>query len=220
MRDPSRLHDTWKSQLQSEVPDLARLYASSQQVFPDRSQVFRALSATEFEQVRVVLLGQDPYDAAGLADGLAFSQPGAINKRSALHRIFLNLERDDRTPFTRPPIGDLSPWADRGVLLLNVALTVVENTPKSHLAIWKPFTEAILRSLDDPDRGIAFILLGADAVDLATSVLQNVSADSFIRAAHPMAGYPGDERPFHVSRVFSEANDFLGSGDPIDWNLS
>ena len=50
--------------------------------------------------------------------------------------------------------------------------------------------------------------------------IQNVSADSFIRAAHPMAGYPGDERPFHVSRVFSEANDFLGSGDPIDWNLS
>ena len=167
-----------------------------------------------------MLLDQDPYDPPGLADGLAFSQPGAVNKRSALHRIFLNLERDVRTPFTRPAIGDLSLWANRGVLLLNTALTVVENTPKSHLAIWRPFTEGVLRSLDDPDREIAFMLLGANAVGLATSALQTVSAGSCIRAAHPTAGDPGDERPFHLSRVFSEANDVFGSNDPIDWNLS
>ena len=106
------------------------------------------------------------------------------------------------------------------MLLLNTALTVVEDTPKSHLALWNPLTEAILHHLDDPARRIAFILLGADAVELATFALRNAPADSLIRAAHPMAGDPGDERPFHTSRVFSEANDFLAPDAPIDWNLS
>jgi uracil-DNA glycosylase len=219
MNDDGILRGHWSSLLGAHVPDLDRIYSSSGRVFPERDRVLRAFSATPHEQVRVVLLGQDPYDTAGRADGLAFSQHGMIAKDSALHRIFLNLERDPEVSFSRPIRGDLTKWAHEGVLLLNAALTVVEDTAGSHLAIWKPFTRAVLRSLSDPSRKIVFILLGGDAVKLALPALKSVPIDRIVRAAHPMAGFPGNERPFHSAHVFSETNLALRPGDPVDWSL-
>lgn len=220
--DFSTLPTAWVDFLPSgvaDVPDLDALYAGPTTVLPSRRQVFRAFCATPPDRVRVVLLGQDPYPSAGMADGLAFSQPGVTNKGSALHRIFLNLTRDPKVPFTRPKTGDLTAWANEGVLLMNAALTVKEGLPKSHLDEWEGFTRAILRSLDDPQRTIAFILLGGDARDVALSALTAVPSESIIRAAHPMAGDPGQERPFHTAHVFSEANAFL-SDAPVHWDLA
>lgn len=217
--DHDTLHGQWASILGAHVPDLDRIYSSPERVFPDRGHVFRAFAATPHERTRVVLLGQDPYDTAGRADGLAFSQHGAVAKDSALHRMFLNLERDPDVSFSRPLDGDLTKWADEGVLLLNAALTVVEDTPGSHLAVWKSFTRAVLRSLCDPRRQIVFILLGGDAVRLALPAIRGVPTGRIIRAAHPVAGYPGNERPFHSTQVFSETNFALRPGAPVDWSL-
>ncbi len=219
MNDHGSLRGHWSSLLSAHVPDLDRIYSSSERVFPARDRVFRAFSATPHEKVRVVLLGQDPYDTAGRADGLAFSQRGPIAKDSALHRIFLNLERDPEVSFSRPVQGDLTKWAHEGVLLLNAALTVVEDTAGSHLAAWKSFTRAVLRSLSDPGRKIVFILLGGDAVKFGLPALKGVPIDRIIRAAHPMAGFPGNERPFHSAHVFSETNLALRPREPVDWSL-
>lgn len=111
--DDARLHGQLDSLLSRHVPDMDQIYSASARVLPDRDRVFRAFSATPYERARVVLLAQDPYDTAGRADGLAFSQPGPIEKDSALHRIFLNLERDPSISFSRPPRGDLAKWAER-----------------------------------------------------------------------------------------------------------
>lgn len=217
--DNANLPSDWASILDSSVPDLGAVYDSDVATFPERRFVFRAFWSTPLDQVRVVLLGQDPYDKAGLADGLAFSQSGPIDKKSALHRLFLNLERDKAISFSRPVSGDLAGWADQGVLLLNSALTVTENKPKSHLKLWEGFVETVLRHFDNPDGHVAFILLGGDAVDLALSQLGSTQPEAIIRAAHPMAGDPGKERPFHKAHVFSEANAFLGPERAVDWRL-
>jgi uracil-DNA glycosylase len=220
--DFSSLPSSWVNFLPtgaSDVPDLDKLFGGTETVLPDRSTVFRAFHATDPETVRVVLLGQDPYFKPGLADGLAFSQAGDVDKRSALHRIFLNLESDPNRNFIRPKTGDLSKWADDGVLLMNAALTVAENHPRSHLAHWASFTLAVLRNLGNSQQRIAFILLGADAIEIAMPVLTNAPIGSIVRAAHPTAGDPGSERPFRTSHVFSEANEFL-PGAPIQWDLS
>ncbi|WP_084106233.1 uracil-DNA glycosylase [Demequina sp. NBRC 110056] len=219
LQDYSRLHDRWGSLLGPHVPDLGQIYSTTARVFPDRNRVFRAFSATPFGQVRVVLLGQDPYDTVGRADGLAFSQPGGVAKRSALHRLFLNLERDPNIAFSRPRSGDLTKWAEKGVLLLNAALTVAERVPRSHLAFWQPFTREVLRSVSSANSRAVFVLLGGDAVKLALPELQGVPDRRIIRAAHPMAGNSGGERPFHSVRVFSEVNSVLPANATVDWSL-
>ena len=217
--DFSTLPSQWVGFLPSgedDVPDLDVIYGGPENVLPKRQYLFRAFHATLPERVRVVLLGQDPYPSAELADGLAFSQAGVTNNRSALHRLFLNLARDPKIQFDCPNTGDLTSWANQGVLLMNAALTVEEEAPKSHLGEWTRFSRTVLRTLADERRRIAFILLGGDAIDTALPALSKAPAGSIIRAAHPMAGDPGEERPFHLAHVFSEANAFL-SNPPVNW---
>lgn len=212
-----RVWDEWLDlRVSDRPPDLQSLYQRGLDVLPERRNVFRAFELTAPTDVRVMVLGQDPYDTSGLADGLAFSQHGEVDKRSALHRIFLNLERDPDIPFTRPATGDLTEWATGGVLLLNTALTVVSNKPKSHLRLWKPFIETVIRSLAASGSPIAFVVLGEDARKIAMPLLRQVPRDAIIRAAHPMASNT-DQRPFKGTYVFSEANQFLGDR-AINWS--
>lgn len=220
--DFSRLPITWVEFLprsDSDIPNLDALYTKPSSVLPERNHIFRAFHATPPENVRVVLVGQDPYSDLGKADGLAFSQQGKTDKRSALHRLFRNLERDPVIAFNYPSTGNLMQWALEGVLLMNAALTVETGQPKSHLAMWKSFSRSVLHGLSNPSRRIAFILLGADAIEMALPALATVSAESIVRAAHPMAGNPGNERPFNSAHVFSEANRVL-SGTAIKWDLN
>lgn len=216
----SALPADWARVIGGFEPNLDSIYTAGTNVFPDRARVFQAFWGTPLSKVRVILLGQDPYDTAGLADGLAFSQSGPTSKQSALHRLFLNLERDPEIEFSRPATGDLTRWADQGVLLLNAALTVLEDNPKSHLSQWKNFVKRVLHHFNSSHAKVAFILLGRDAIRLALPELNQVDPAALIRAAHPMAGDPGKERPFHTARVFSEANVFLGPDHAVDWCLA
>ena len=220
VQDAATLSDDWAAVVGVEVPDLDAIYGTEDTVLPDRPAVFRAFHATPPDRVRVLMLGQDPYPKFGMADGLAFSQPGSIDRRSALHRIFQNLERDASTAFVRPSTGDLSKWASNGVLLLNSALTVRAGRPTSHVQHWNEFVRAVIRYFDRPGGDVAFMLLGHRAIELALSELTQVEPASIIRAAHPMAGAPGRERPFHTARVFSEASAFLGPSRCVNWSLT
>lgn len=220
VQDASTLPDDWAAVVGAELPDLDAIYGIQDTVLPDRSSVFRAFHATPPDRVRISMLGKDPYPKFGMADGLAFSQPRSIDRRSALHRLFLNLERDVSTAFVRPTTGGLSKWASNGVLLLNSALTVRAGSPASHVEHWSEFVKAVIRFFDRPGGEVAFMLLGHPAIELALPELTQVEPASIIRAAHPMAGEPGRERPFHTARVFSEANAFLGPSRCVNWSLT
>lgn len=185
-------------------------------VYPPRSEVFRALELTSCEDVRVVLLGQDPYHRPGQAHGLAFSVRQGVPKPPSLRNLLRELNDDLGVPI--PHHGDLTPWARRGVLLLNTALTVREGDPGSHArAGWATFTDAVLRSVTASPSRVVFLLLGAQAQKKAGSV--DLSGHAVVRAAHPSP--LSARRGFLGSCVFSAVNGLLveGGRGAVDWSL-
>jgi uracil-DNA glycosylase len=185
-------------------------------VYPPGEEVFRALELTPLRDVRVVLLGQDPYHGPGQAHGLAFSVPPGVAKPPSLRNLLRELHDDIGVPI--PDHGTLVPWARRGVLLLNTVLTVRDGEAGSHAGRgWERFTDAVLRRVAARPGRVAFLLLGnraqakADAVDL--------SDHAVIRAAHPspLSAWRG----FFGSRVFSRVNEALQEDgcEPVDWSL-
>lgn len=208
----------------SEVQEiLTRAYATWQpgEILPDRRRVFRAFELTPLHSVKVVVLGQDPYPTRGQADGLAFSvQPGTSAPYS-LARVFSNLESDNAASFTRPSGGDLTQWAQHGVLLLNAALTVREDAPGSHSDYWRGFTRGVLEVVNEKIDPVVFLLWGADAIALADTVRINESKHRVIRSTHPRREESSRYPRFADTRPFSEANQFLRSRgrDEVDWAL-
>lgn len=202
---------------------VARAYTTRQQgaTLPDRRHVFRAFEYTYPHEVKVVILGQDPYPRRGDADGLAFSVPAGVAIPRSLTRIFDNLEADGAVSFTRPRDGDLSRWARQGVLLLNSALTVREGEPGSHRDYWRDLTRGVLEVLNKRGEPIAFLLWGTEASAIADAVHIDEGIHRVIRSPHPgrdeRAGYPR----FADTHPFSAANSFLrsrGRGE-VDWRL-
>lgn len=189
--------------------------------FPDRRDLFRAFHRTKLEDVRAVILGQDPYPRPKQAHGLAFSVPEDVPIPRSLKAIYKNLEQDESLQFNRPPHGDLSAWADNGVLLLNIALTVEEGKPGSHVGRWKHFTDAVLRVVNEECTHVAFLLWGSQAIHKATSIPIHEPPHKMIRSSHPAAWGRTNERRFKDCRPFSEANDFLTSNHlpPVRWDL-
>lgn len=185
-------------------------------VFPPEQEVFNALEMTPFANVKVFLLGQDPYHDFNQAHGLAFSvRPGTPMPPSLLN-IFKEL-RDD-AGFRIPNNGYLAPWAGQGVLLLNAVLTVRAHQPNSHRSKgWERFTDAIIRAVSAKEDRVVFLLWGGYArkkVDLIDS-----SRHVIIESAHPSP--LSARRGFFGSRPFSRANEALRAGGkpPIDWQL-
>lgn len=185
---------------------------------PARADVFRAFRLTHPEDVRVVIIGQDPYHRRGLADGLAFSVRDGRTPPSSLASIFRALESDPAIMCTPPANSDLSRWANQGVLLLNAALTVEEGEPGSDLKIWHSFTSSVLKALNERTEPIVFLAFGDDAVDLVTEA--NVSSPhKVIEMAHPVAWAKTNLPKVGDAKPFSAANAFLtshGRGH-IDW---
>lgn len=185
-------------------------------VHPPRDRVFRALELTPFRRVRVVLLGQDPYHGPGQAHGLAFSVPPGVRPPPSLRNLLRELRDDLGVP--TPDHGTLTPWARRGVLLLNAVLTVREGEPGSHAGKgWERFTDAVLRRVTAKRSPVVFLLLGSRAQEKATSV--DLSAHAVVTAAHPspLSAWRG----FFGSRIFSTVNARLEAAgrEPIDWRL-
>ena len=183
-------------------------------VYP--AQVLRALTLTPLDQVRVVILGQDPYHGPGQAHGLAFSVPDGTRTPPSLRNIFNELQRE----FGRMPAHtDLSSWAKQGVLLLNAVLTVEAGLAASHQGKgWERFTDAVIRLVNDQPRPVVFILWGSYAQRKAAFV--DRQRHLVLASAHPspLSAHNG----FFGSRPFSKANEFLiaNGQDPIDWKLT
>ena len=225
-RDMSVLPQDWAAALASGGYDPAdagalvgKLYGgtTARAVYPERTSVFRAFYDTGPDAVRAVVLGQDPYPQPGKANGLAFSQDSGPTRGDSLDRIYKNLESDPKVSFTRPRDGDLFPWAEQGVLLLNSALTVADSVSGSHRVKWRTFTMHVLQTLNAKRTPIPFLLLGTDVPKWRPTRITPPHLP--IPTTHPVAWTSISTPLFREAFPFSDANDFLiGSGaSPIAW---
>ena len=185
-------------------------------VYPKENEVFNAFRYTDYNNVKVVILGQDPYHGPNQAEGLSFSVSNEVKKPPSLINIFKELESDIKIPF--PEANSLKPWAKQGVLLLNAVLTVEEHKPTSHSGIgWETFTDEVIKILNEKEEPIVFILWGAYArkkKELITNKKHLV-----IESAHPS---PFSARNgFFGSKPFSKTNEFLKKNNikEIDWRI-
>lgn len=196
-------------------------------IYPAQENIFRALTLTPPEKVKVCIVGQDPYHEAGQATGLAFSVPKGVTIPPSLRNIFQELHTDLGCPV--PASGDLSPWAERGVLLLNTALTVKEGSANSHAGWgWQDFTHSVFKACTQLPQPVVFILWGGSArafiADLLISQMWE-QKKACIWSSHPspLGARKGSEAvpAFIGSRPFSKANTLLEQmgGAPINWSL-
>jgi uracil-DNA glycosylase len=219
------MHESWLAVLADELeqPYMADLRAflvaeveAGRRFFPPADRVFRALELTPFEAVRVVLLGQDPYHGPGQAMGLCFSVPDGVTHPPSLQNIFRELTADLGVP--PPTTGDLTPWAERGVLLLNAVLTVSPRRAGSHAGKgWERFTDRAVAELSARRDGLVFLLWGRYAQQKGAVV--DRSRHHVLTAAHPS---PYSASGFFGCRHFSQANALLEAGglEPVDWRLA
>ncbi|WOK37974.1 uracil-DNA glycosylase [Sphingomonas sp. C3-2] len=225
MTDTIRLHESWKTPLKGEFDSpymhtlkqfLVDEKAAGKQVFPRGSEYFRALDLTPLDQVKVVILGQDPYHGEGQAHGLCFSVRPGVKTPPSLVNIYKEMEADLGLPRARH--GFLEHWAQQGVLLLNSVLTVEMARAASHQGKgWEKFTDAIIQQVNALDRPVVFLLWGAYAQRKAAFV--DPTRHLVLKAAHPspLSAHNG----FFGCRHFSKANAFLAEHGqtPIDWAL-
>ncbi len=214
----------WQEPLAAEFkkPYYAKLYQTvkeeyeTKQIFPAAEDIFNAFEFTPLSEVKVVILGQDPYHDVGQAHGLCFSVKPDVKVPPSLVNIYKELQAD--VGCTIPNDGCLVKWAKQGVLLLNTVLTVRAHQANSHRGIgWEEFTDAAIRVLGELDRPLVFILWGRPA-RMKKSMLKNPS-HLILEAAHPspLSAHNG----FFGSRPFSQTNAYLEAHglSPIDWQI-
>lgn len=172
-------------------------------IFPEKKNIFRALSLTNFDDIKVVIIGQDPYHGVGQAQGLAFSVPEDIKMPPSLRNIFKELYSDLGIKRVK---SDLTDWAVQGVLLLNTIMTIEKDKPLSHKNIgWELFTDEIIRKIDSSNKPIVFVLWGASAS--LKKVLITNKHHLIIESAHPSP--LSANRGFFGSKPFSKINNYL-----------
>ncbi|MCI8274857.1 MAG: uracil-DNA glycosylase [Lachnospiraceae bacterium] len=218
------ISNDWLEPLSAEFkkPYYARLYKTvkeeynTRQIFPEVKDIFSAFELTPFHQVKVVILGQDPYHNVGQAHGLCFSVKPGVEIPPSLVNIYQELH-DDLGCYI-PNHGYLTKWAKQGVLLLNTVLTVRAHAANSHRGIgWEEFTDAAIKALSELDRPMVFILWGRPAQS-KKAMLHNPN-HLILEAPHPSP--LSAHRGFFGSRPFSKANEFLKAHglEPIDWQI-
>jgi uracil-DNA glycosylase len=224
-----QLEPSWKARvgdwlLRPEMRELSAFLrqrkAAGVRVFPPGPQIFAAFDATPFDQVKVVVLGQDPYHGFGQAHGLCFSVMPGVPVPPSLLNIYKELEDDGNVipPFRRPDHGCLLPWARRGVLLLNAVLTVEEGRAGAHQGKgWEGFTDHVVDVLNREREGLVFLLWGSYAQ--AKGKVIDTRRHRVLKAPHPSP--LSAHRGFLGCRHFSQANDYLARHGqaPIDWRL-
>jgi uracil-DNA glycosylase len=186
-------------------------------IFPPGSRIFNAFSLTPFDEVKVVLLGQDPYHGPGQAHGLCFSVPEGITPPPSLVNIFKEI-RSDLGIDTPAGFGNLTKWAEQGVLLLNAFLTVRASEPLSHSKIgWEEFTNTVISGISENKKGVVFILWGKFAQ--SKQGLIDETKHFVLKAAHP-SPFSAD-KGFFGCKHFSKTNELLMKEGkaPIDWKI-
>lgn len=189
------------------------------QVFPPAEEVFAALRTTDYNDVKVVILGQDPYHGEGQAHGMAFSVKEGVKQPKSLVNIFRELKDETGIPIPDSNYGYLMKWAQQGVLLLNTCLTVRAHQPNSHRGHgWEKFTDTVIEKLNQREKPMVFILWGAKAKSKAALI--DGSRHLILTGAHPspLSAYNG----FFGGGYFVKANEFLEKNgmEPIDWNIN
>ena len=187
---------------------------STQKIYPDMYDIFNALKFTPYSSVKAVILGQDPYHGEGQAHGFCFSVKKGVKIPPSLQNIYKEISDD--LNIKMPDHGTLTEWAKQGVLLLNTTLTVREGHPQSHLRQgWETFTDAIIKSLNNSEKPIVFILWGSNA--RSKKALITNKNHLILEAPHPspLSAFNG----FFGCKHFSKTNNFLLSKgiEPIDW---
>ncbi|HTW57442.1 MAG TPA: uracil-DNA glycosylase [Terriglobales bacterium] len=177
--------------------------AAGHKIYPDDTEIFNALNSTAFKNIKVVIIGQDPYHGEGQAHGLCLSVPTGVDIPRSLRNIYKEID-----PSKMPSDGDLTAWAKQGVLLLNATLTVREAEPRSHEGQgWEEFTDAIIRAVNKKREPVVFLLWGSDAQKKRALIGEK---HLVLEASHPSprSAYRG-RRPFVGCGHFKEANIYL-----------
>ena len=219
-----QIHESWKKVLQPEFekPYFAEIKAHllearkyGKTIYPPGPLIFNAFNSTPFDELKVLILGQDPYHNPGEAMGLCFSVPQGVKVPPSLKNIYREIERDLGHP--RPEHGDLSSWASQGVLLLNAMLTVEARKPASHQKIgWQTFTDAVIKAVSDHKDGVVFLLWGRFAQ--GKKGLIDELKHYVLESAHP-SPLAGDR--FQGCGHFGRTNELLvkQGKEPVDWEL-
>lgn len=221
-----QIEASWKRALKDEfekpyfvriVEQLKVLKQQGKIIYPPGKLIFNAFTHTPLSKVKVVILGQDPYHNPGQAHGLSFSVPDGIKPPPSLLNIFKEIQDDLGLP--APTSGNLTHWADQGVLLLNASLTVEANQPMSHSELgWHFFTDEVIRQVSAQKEHVVFMLWGSFAQNKASLI--DTGKHLILKSAHPspLSAYRG----FLGSGHFSKANNWLREhGEkPIDWSLN
>ena len=210
------LEDYFESKTFAQLSDFVRSAYETKRVYPPAKHIFAAFDSCPWDQIRVVILGQDPYHGPGQAHGLCFSVPEGVEHPPSLQNIFKELNRDLSVPL--PQTGDLSPWARQGVLLLNAVLTVCAGSPNSHQGKgWETFTDTVIECLSDQKEQLVFMLWGSYAQRKGAQI--DPSKHLVLKTAHPSP--LSVHRGFSGCGHFSEANAYLETNGhrAIDWSL-
>lgn len=217
-----KISPSWKEKLESEFEkpyfealiNFVKQEYQTQTIYPPGKEIFKAFDSCPFEEVKVVIIGQDPYHGVGQANGLCFSVREGIRNPPSLVNIFKEIHTDLGKPI--PTSGDLSRWAKQGVLLLNATLTVRASSPGSHQNKgWETFTDAVIKCISDEREHVVFILWGAYAQKKGEVI--NRSKHQVLMSPHP-SPFSAD-RGFFGNKHFSKTNAYLkskGLGE-IDW---
>ena len=217
-----KIEKSWQEVLQVEfdkpyfeslVSFVKQEYASNT-IFPPAGQIFNAFNTCPFNNVKVVILGQDPYHGPGQAHGLCFSVSDGIQFPPSLQNIFKEITSDLGIP--APKTGNLTRWAEQGVLLLNATLTVRASQAGSHQGkVWEEFTDAVIKTISEKAENVVFILWGSYAIKKKSLI--NASKHCILTAPHPspLSSYRG----FFGCKHFSQTNNYLTSKgkQPIEW---
>lgn len=220
-----QLHPSWQAVIGTELeqPYMQQLRAFLKQekaagkvIYPPGPQIFNAFNHTPFDQVRVVIIGQDPYHGPGQAHGLSFSVPEGIALPPSLMNIYKEIQSDLGIEMTRK--GDLTAWAKQGVLLLNATLTVEQSNAGSHQGKgWEAFTDAAIAALNQHRTGLAFVLWGSYAQKKGAAI--DSAKHLVLKSVHPSP--LSAHRGFFGNHQFSTINDYLEKQGqtPIDWHI-
>ncbi len=222
-----QMEESWKQELKQEftkayfqqiVAFLKTEKIQGKIIYPPGSLIFNAFTQTPFHQVKVVIIGQDPYHGQGQAHGLCFSVQDGIQPPPSLINIYKEIQSDLGIGMPARH-GNLSKWAQQGVLLLNAFLTVRANEPASHSKIgWEEFTNTVIKKISDEKKGVVFLLWGKFAQEKQSLI--DETKHHVLKAAHP-SPFSAD-KGFFGCKHFSKTNELLLSegSDPVDWKLS
>ena len=219
-----QIEASWKKALEPEfrkpyfhelIAGLKADIADGNTVYPPGQLIFTAFAKTPLSDLKAVILGQDPYHNPGEAMGLSFSVPKGVRRPPSLLNIYKELNTDLEVPVAKH--GDLTAWAEQGVMLLNSILTVRKNSPKSHHKLgWERFTDAVIETISREREHVVFLLWGKSAA--AKAALVDGNKHLVLEAAHPS---PLARGAFFGSQPFSQTNAYLEQHgiSPIDWQL-